>query len=111
MTMRGKVILATMLGASAALAGCVSAPAEAPAWYAEQDAAATQGYPDLHDVPRTSIANTNARHWSQVERDVVAAGAAMRASPRAQPAGPAQPDTFVEQARQELEESRASHEQ
>lgn len=111
MTTRGKVFLAAMLGASAALAGCVSAPAAAPAWYAETEGAATRGYPDLHDVPRTSIANTDARHWSRIEAEVTAVGQEMRANPRAEPAGDAAPDTFIERARSELEEARSSHEQ
>lgn len=95
---------------AAALAACVSAPAQAPAWFVEEDRAADRGYPSLHDVPRSGLANTNAQYWAQQEADVLAAGAALRSHPRGAPASATDdPDDFIESARQELESARQSH--
>jgi len=105
---------AAVLGlAAAALAGCVSAPAEAPAWFTERDQAQDNTFPALRDVPRDSIANTDATHWRAVEADILAAGAAMRASPRAAPASEADEDpaTFIDEARRDLEQARDAHPQ
>lgn len=110
MTTRGKVILAATLWASTALAGCVSTPDDAPAWYEQRAAERGGRYPSLHDVPRTSIANTDPNHWAAVEADVIAAGVAMKANPRSEPSGPTAPDAFIAEARGELDEARASHE-
>jgi hypothetical protein len=110
MTTREKLILAAVLSALAT--GCVSAPDGAPAWYEQRAAESGGGYPSLHEVPTHSIANTDPSHWAEVEADVVAAGAAMKANPRAQPVAPGEtaPEGFIAEARGELEQARASHE-
>lgn len=110
MTMRGKVILAAVLAASSALGACASASSDAPAWFAQEAGAPSEGYPSLHDVPTTTTANTNAAHWATVQQEVLAAGAAMRASPRATPAGPTDPADFIADAQSDLEEARQAHE-
>lgn len=98
--------------AAAALAGCVSAPADAPAWFNEQNARDPGTYPSLREVPRTTVANTDAAHWEEVEQEVTAAGTAMRASPRAEPAPADQnPAAFINEAREELEQARDAHPQ
>jgi hypothetical protein len=94
---------------AAALAGCVSAPSDAPAWFVERDRAEDGAYPSLRSVPRTTVANTDANHWRAVERDVVAAGQAMKTNPRAEPAPPTDPEGFIAEAREELEETRDAH--
>lgn len=105
-----KAMAAGLLAAS--LAACTSAPSDAPGWFSERDAAEAGTYPSLRDVPRSTIANTNAAHWSAVERDVTAAGEAMRANPRAEPATPDQdPAAFVDAARRDLEAARDAHPQ
>jgi hypothetical protein len=86
------------------LCGCASS-AEPPAG----TQAEAEGFPSLRDVPRTTTANTNAAYWANVERNLVRAREEMQANPRAEPAPPAGSDEFVEQARQELEESRQAH--
>jgi hypothetical protein len=104
-----RVIMAMVLGA-AGLAGCASKSEPAPAWLAEREASIEQSYPSLRDVPRGSDANTNSAHWSLVERELLAAGEAVRASPRSQPASATEtPTEFLSQAREELEKSRDSH--
>jgi hypothetical protein len=91
-----------------ALGGCASS-AEAPAWINESQAEAEGGYPNLRDVPRTTIANTNAAHWAEVETDLARAREELKGNPRAEPAPADGADEFVEQARQELEEARQAH--
>jgi hypothetical protein len=94
------------------LAACVSAPSDAPAWFAERDAQDAGTYPSLRDVPRTTVANTDAAHWQTVEQEVVAAGQEMRANPRAEPASAGQdPAVFVDEARRDLETARDAHPQ
>lgn len=96
--------------AGALLAGCVSAPAEAPAWYADRDQQGAEDYPSLREVPLSSTANTNAAYWNRVEEELVAVGDAVKQHPRAQPATAAEdPNAFIEEAREELEETRQSH--
>jgi hypothetical protein len=97
---------------AATLAACASAPADAPTWYQERNAAEAGAYPSLRDVPRTTDANTDAAHWRAVEQELAAAGAEMRASPRAEPAPPDQdPAAFVDEARRDLEAARDAHPQ
>ena len=97
--------------AAAGLVGCVSAPDEAPAWFAEREASIEHSYPSLRDVPRTSDANTNDAHWAAVEREMLALSAAVKASPRAQPATATQtPGEFLDEAQAELEKARLAHE-
>jgi hypothetical protein len=103
--MRAAIIVATTLALG--LAGCASSNGQAPAGSAARDS----GYPSLREVPRTTIANTNAEHWSAVEADLKAAGEELWASPRAQPSTEAEdPAAFLDAARQELDEARQSHE-
>ncbi len=109
-----RAILAILVGAAligaAGLAGCVSKGDEAPAWFAEREASIEQGYPSLRDVPRTSDANTNSAHWSVIEREMLAIGEAVRASPRSAPAAETQtPVEFLDQAREDLEKARDAH--
>lgn len=92
-----------------ALSGCVSPSGEAPAWFSEAQAEAEGGYPSLRDVPRTTTANTDAAHWARVEADLLAARQALKDNPRAEPAPPQNTDEFVNQALEELEESRRAH--
>ncbi len=92
-----------------ALGGCVSA-AESPAWLAEREAQLQNSYPELTDVPRMSDANTDPAYWAQAQAELLAAGAAVRASPRSQPVTAADdPQAFLDEARREIEEARQSH--
>ena len=108
--MRGMFAFAALIGLIS-LGGCISSSGEVPEWFEQRSAANDSSYPSLRDVPRSTTANTDADHWEAVEQDLIAAGEAVKANPRAQPAAQAQdPAVFVEQARQELEETRQSHE-
>jgi hypothetical protein len=105
--MRAAIVATSLL---ICLAGCAGTT-EAPAWFAERSAENDAGYPALRDVPRGTIANTDAGHWSAVEADLVAAGQAVKAHPRAQPATETEdPAAFLEAARQDLEAARLAHE-
>jgi hypothetical protein len=103
--MRAAAVLAGLL----ALSGCVSSSGEAPAWIDERAAEAEGGYPSLRDVPRTTTANTNAAYWARVEADLLQAKEELQSNPRSEPAPPQGTDEFVNQAREELEESRDAH--
>jgi hypothetical protein len=82
------------------MAGCASGPDEG-----------ASGFPSLRDMPATTTANTDQSHWTSIETDLLAAGAAVRNDPRAQPVTAAEdPALFLEQARQELEQARQAHE-
>lgn len=100
--MRAVIVLAL----TATLAACASTPAqEEPAW-AEQ----SQGYPNLREVPTGSSATLDASHWRAIEQELLAARAQAQANPRAQaPATTEDPAAFVEEARQDLAETRDSH--
>ncbi|MBL8536481.1 MAG: hypothetical protein JNM59_03670 [Hyphomonadaceae bacterium] len=101
--MRAAIIVATLV---AALAGCASAPAGAQQG-AGDDAS---GFPSLRGIPTTTDANTDAAYWSSAENELIAAGAAVRAHPRAQPTETSEdPAAFVEEARRDLERARQSH--
>jgi hypothetical protein len=101
--MRAALIVAVL---AAGLGGCVNTPVgDTPDW------ADATGYPRLRDVPTGGTsANTAAAHWQAGEADLLAARDAARDNPRAQ-AATAQddPEQFLEEARRELEETRASH--
>jgi hypothetical protein len=101
--MRAAIVLAALAGL---LAGCISAPEGAtPEW------ADASGYPGLREVPRETIANTDADYWAAAEAELKEAGEAVRSHPRAQPASATEsPEQFLEEARRELEETRLSHE-
>ena len=105
--MRSALVAATL---ALGLGGCVAGGGEVPEWFSQRSAEADAGYPSLRSVPTGTDANTNAAHWAQVETDVVAAGQAVRSHPRAAPATETQdPAAFLEEARQDLEETRQSH--
>jgi len=100
--MRAAIVLATLV---IGLAGCVSAPDEAPDW------ADDGGYPSLREVPRGTSANTDAAYWTAVQADLTLAGEEVRNNPRSAPASETEsPTEFLEQARRELEATRLSHE-
>ena len=91
--MRAAFVATTlMLG----LGGCVSA----------EDA----NFPSLREVPRDTIANTDAAHWEAVETDLKAAGQEVRSHPRSAPASATEtPQEFLDEAREDLDEARQSH--
>lgn len=108
--MRGTIALAAILGL-VSLGGCITSQAETPEWFAERSAERDSSYPALRSVPRDTVANVDTAHWRQVESELVAVGEEVRANPRAEPAAAGQdPAAFVEEARQDLEETRQSHE-
>jgi hypothetical protein len=101
--MRGALVLTAL---AIALGGCVNTPVgDTPDW------ANTEGYPSLREVPEGGTsANTNSTYWRSVESELLAARAAAEASPRAQaPASEEDPQVFLDEARRELEATRASH--
>jgi len=100
---------AAVMAGLVALAGCVSPTGEPPDWFNEAQAEAEGGFPSLRDVPPATTANTDPAYWAAVEADLVAARDALQNHPRNEPAPPQNTDEFVEQARQELEESRDAH--
>jgi hypothetical protein len=107
--MRGTIAMAAVLGLLA-LGGCINTSGDAPAWFQQRSAANDESYPALRSVPREIQANTDAQYWDEVERDVLAAAAEMKASPRAEPAPAEDPTGFVEEAQEVLEETRQTHE-
>lgn len=94
-----------------ALGACTQSNAgQQPAWMAERSEEDPRGYPNLREVPRTTIANTDVAHWSEAQSELAAAAAALRSNPRGQYVAPEDPALFVEQARTDLEAARQSHE-
>jgi len=110
-TRKGVALFAVAAIAGACLSGCASAaaPADTPAWFKAKLTSLEHGYPRLEDVPQASTANVNQNHWNQVQSDVVAAGQAMRSNPRDQPAANDDPNAFMNDARQQLDHTRAAH--
>lgn len=105
-----RVALTAALIGAMALAACANSHAQAPAWFQERSAARDSSYPNLRDVPRGTTATIDQQHWDQVQADLNQARTAMQANPRSQPATQAEdPNGFVSQAQQELEQSRQSH--
>jgi hypothetical protein len=102
--MRGALVLTAL---AIALGGCVNTPYGAtPEW------ADAEGYPSLREVPEGGTsANTSSGHWRSVEAELLNARAVAQANPRAQePTTPDEdPNAFVDQARRDLEATRASH--
>ncbi|MBP6690367.1 MAG: hypothetical protein KA153_10270 [Hyphomonadaceae bacterium] len=101
--MRGALVLTALV---IALGGCVNTPiGDTPEW------ADAEGYPSLREVPAGGTsANTSAAHWRGVEADVLTARADAQANPRAEePTTTEDPQAFLDEARRELEASRASH--
>ena len=108
--MRARLAAATALLGACGLAGCMTSHAQAPAWFQERSAARDATYPNLRDVPHGTIANTNPQHWAQVQADLDAGRAQLDSNPRSQPATePEDPNGFVAQAQQELDQARQSH--
>jgi hypothetical protein len=92
-----------------AAAGCSGTPKDQPAWVTARLAGVENTYPNLHDVPRTNTANTDAQHWARVQAQVTAAGQAMRADPRNEPAPPQDPNAFITDAQNAIDQTRDVH--
>ena len=105
--MRLAMLAATLM---IGLAGCASSD-NAPAWFNERSAEEDSSYPSLREVPRGTVANTEAAHWAALEAELRAAGQAVKTHPRAQPATEADDAAaFLDEAREDLEEARRAHE-
>lgn len=102
--MRGVLVV---LALAAGLGACVSSPeGEVPEW------ADAQGFPSLREVPTSgSSATTDPAHWQAIETDLLAARQQVQANPRSQDTTPPveNPQGFIEEARQEIEETRNAH--
>lgn len=108
--MRSRIAAAAILVGAFSLGGCLNSHAQTPAWFQERSAARDSSYPNLRDVPRGTTANTNPEHWAQVQQDLDASRAQLQSNPRSQPSTePEDPNGFVAQAQQELEQARQSH--
>jgi hypothetical protein len=95
---------------SAGLGACASAePANAPAWYTQRLHSSERSYPALADAPHGTRAETDPAHWDAVAADVLAAREAMLANPRNAPAPVDAAQGFVDQARQDIEQTRDAH--
>jgi hypothetical protein len=111
--------LPAILFAAAAAAGCAGQPQAAerplPDWFVARKAQLErEGYPRLENVPSRVDANTNQAHWDQVTRELDAASAEMRASPRSEaPPTPAEDAAIVSdfdaRARADLDSTRNEH--
>lgn len=102
-------LAAAVLVLSTALAGCASSLSDRTGLAANAPPAAS-GYPDLRDVPRTTDAQLNRRHWRGVAEELAEARAELLANPRAQYTPPEEnPVEFLEEAREALAETRDSH--
>jgi hypothetical protein len=101
--------LGILVGALAAAACAGGAPKDQPAWVTQRLSGVENTYPNLHDVPRANDVNTNAQHWAEVQADVQAAGQAMRADPRDQPAPPNDAQTFINDAHTAIDQTRQTH--
>lgn len=107
--MRGTIALAA-LGGLLGLGGCINTRVDTPEWFAQRSAENDDAYPSLHSVPRTNDAETDQTHWNAVEAEMLAAGQAVRTNPRSEPATQVQaPEEFLEEAQQDLEQARQSH--
>ena len=107
--MRARLAATALIGAFG-LAGCMTSHAETPAWFQERSAARDSSYPSLRDVPHGTIANTNAQHWAEVQRELEAARTQLQSNPRSQPSTePDDPNGFVAQEQQELDQARQAH--
>lgn len=94
-----------------ALAGCITAPAEAPpAWFTERENADAGSFPSLQSVPTGHRANTDASYWTRHEQELLTAAQAVKANPRGVWTAPDDPVAFMTEARAALDATRASHE-
>ena len=98
------------LAGCVAVVGCASTPADAPAWYRQRQATIESSYPDLHSVPRTVNLTLDPAHWAEVQADLDAAKAAVRADPRSVWTPAEDPNVFLNDARAEMERTRLAHE-
>lgn len=81
----------------------------APAWFKDrQKELAGKGYPSLEAVPTATPAPGEAARWAATEKDLRDAGDAINASPRGQPAPPADTDAeaFDKAAREAIDTAR-----
>lgn len=109
--MRGHLIVAALVGASALGACASTGSSQEPAWFSEREQSVPNTFPSLRDVPSATNANTDAAYWARLQADLTAAGAEVRNNPRSQPATAADdPNLFLEQARADLERARLAHE-
>jgi hypothetical protein len=105
--MGAAIIAIGAMGAS--LGACASDAASTPAWYNQAVASTPNSYPSLSERPRPAAVVTDPAHWNAVISDSVAAREAMQANPRNEPAGADTSQGFVDQAHQDIEQSRAAH--
>ena len=103
----GRAVVAVLAASSAS--ACVSGSSHLPDWYKAKEAGLRHGYPRLEDVPQTTSAITDTRHWDAVQQDVDTAAAALHANPRDAVAPPTDPNAFESQARGEIDRTRATH--
>jgi hypothetical protein len=92
-----------------AMAGCSGTPKNQPAWVTQRLNGVEETYPNLHDIPRGNNAQTDPTHWAQVQADVEAAGQALHADPRSQPGAPEDPNAFINDAHNAIEQTRDTH--
>ena len=79
--------------------------------FTQRSAENDSSYPSLSSVPRTNDAETDQAHWDAVQAEMLAAGQEVRDNPRSEPATQTQaPEEFLEEAQQDLEQARQSHE-
>lgn len=92
------------------LGACASAePTDAPEWYREAARSSGDGYPSLAVTPHAPATVADQAHWAAVEADLLAAREEMRANPRSEPAPPQDPGVFLDEAREDIEQTRDSH--
>lgn len=104
--MRSLVVLAGCMAA----VGCASTPANVPDWYRQRERTIESSYPDFHSVPRTVNLTLDPAHWAEVQADLDAAKAEVRADPRSVWTPAEDPTVFLNDARAELERTRLAHE-
>lgn len=101
---------AALLGLSACGAGLSARElAATPGWFkARQKELAGQDYPDLASIPDPVAATQDDGRWRAVEKELLDQGAAIAASPRAQPAPveAAAAATFESEARGAVDNAR-----
>ena len=102
-------VLAVLAGC-VTVVGCASTPANTPDWFRQREATIESGYPDLHSVPHTVNLTLNPAHWAEVQADLDAAKAEVRADPRSLWTPAEDPTVFLNEARAELERTRLAHE-